>query len=193
MQQQHRAIAQSFVAKIGCNNCTPIIISWDDGSCEEFIWQTGIIDAKVMRSPVSNAGIPQEKNRCIFVLVNAIQYGAALKQISALKLNSILTKQDYVVWVVQDFQELLTGDRAVEGLTQMSELSGVTKIPCKSSIYIMHENPIYNLTFLKHQFDRSLRLTPHKLIDDLQSSYEVYLTPVVSDTLGDIVRKVNFR
>ena len=61
------------------------------------------------------------------------------------------------------------------------------------SIYIMHENPIYNLTFLKHQFDRSLRLTPHKLIDDLQSSYEVYLTPVVSDTLGDIVRKVNFR
>lgn len=193
LQQQHRAIAQSFVAKIGCNNCTPIIISWDDGSCEEFIWQTGIIDAKVMRSPVSNAGIPQEKNRCIFVLVNAIQYGAALKQISALKLNSILTKQDYVVWVVQDFQELLTGDRAVEGLTQMSELSGVTKIPCKSSIYIMHENPIYNLTFLKHQFDRSLRLTPHKLIDDLQSSYEVYLTPVVSDTLGDIVRKVNFR
>ena len=52
----------------------------------------------------------------------------------------------------------------------------------------MHENPIYNLTFLKHQFDRSLRLAPHKLIDDLQTSYGVYLTPSVSDTLGEIVR-----
>lgn len=193
LQLQHRAIAQSFASKIGCKNYTPVIISWDDGSRDEFIWQTGIIDAQVMRSPVTNAGIPQEKNRCFFVLVNAIQYGAALKQISALKLNAVLTKQDYVVWVVQDFQELLTGDRAVEGLTQMAELSGVTKIPCKSSIYIMHENPIYNLTFLKHQFDRSLRLTPHKLIDDLQTSYGVYLTPSVSDTLGEIVRKVNFR
>lgn len=193
LQQQHRAIAQSFVEKIGCKNYAPIIISWDDGSREEFIWQTGIIDAHVMRSPVSNAGIPQEKCRCLFVLVNAIQYGAALKQISALKLNSILTKQDYVVWVVQDFQELLTGDRAAEGLTQMAELSGVTQIPCKSSIYIMHENPIYNLTFLKHQFDRSLRLAPHKLIDDLQTSYGVYLTPSVSDTLGEIVRKVHLR
>ena len=145
MQRQHRAIAHSFASVIACKNHVPVIISWDDTSSDEFMWQTGISDAVTVRSPVSGTGIPQEPNRCLFVLVNAIQYGAALKQISALKLHSVLNKHDYVVWVVQDFQELLTGDRAVEGLSQMTELSGVLQIPCRSSIFIMHQNPIYNL------------------------------------------------
>lgn len=193
LQRQHRAIAHSFASVIACKNHVPVIISWDDTSSDEFMWQTGISDAVTVRSPVSGTGIPQEPNRCLFVLVNAIQYGAALKQISALKLHSVLNKHDYVVWVVQDFQELLTGDRAVEGLSQMTELSGVLQIPCRSSIFIMHQNPIYNLAFLKLQFDRSLRYAPHKLIDELQAGFGVYLTPSVLDTLGEIVNKVHLR
>ena len=193
LQVQHRAVAQSFVSQIGCMNYAPVVISWDDACRDEFMWQTGISDAIVMRFPVSITNISHERNRCIFVLINAIQYGAALKQISTLKLNSVLTKHDHVVWVVQDFQELLTGDCAAEGLSQMAELSGVFQIPCKSSIYILHENPIYNVAFLKHQFDRSLRLAPHKLIDELQTDLGVYLSPDVLDTLGEIIRRVHLK
>ena len=75
----------------------------------------------------------------------------------------------------------------------MTELSGVLQIPCRSSIFIMHQNPIYNLAFLKLQFDRSLRFAPHKLIDELQAGFGVYLTPSVLDTLGEIVNKVHLR
>lgn len=193
IQRQQRAITKAFVSKIGCQNYFPVIISWDDNSLDEFIWQTGISDAAMVRSPVCSTEIPQNRGRCLFILVNAIQYGAALKQIAALKLNSILTKQDHVVWVVQDFQELLTGDRAVEGLVQMTEITDALQISSKSSIFIMHQNPIYNLAFLKHQFDRSLRHTPHKLIDELQTNFGVYLTPTVLDTLGEIINKVCLR
>ena len=35
LQQQHRAIARSFVSAIGCKNYTPIVIAWDDNSSEE--------------------------------------------------------------------------------------------------------------------------------------------------------------
>ena len=193
LQRQQRAITKAFVSQIGCQNYFPVIISWDDNSLDEFIWQTGISDAAVIRSPVSNTGIPQNRGRCLFVLVNAIQYGAALKQIAALKLNSILTKQDHIVWVIQDFQELLTGDRAAEGLVQMTEITSVLQISVKSSIFIMHQNPIYNLAVLKHQFDRSLQRAPHKLIDELQTNFGVYLTPAVLDTLGEIINKVHLR
>lgn len=190
LQQQQRAVTKAFVSQIGCQKYIPVIVSWDNNSINEFIWQTGISDATVIHSPVSNVGIPKSRGRCLFVLVNAIQYGAALKQIAALKLNTILTKQDHVVWVVQDFQELLTGDRAVEGLAQMAEITNALQISSKSSIFIMHQNPIYNLAFLKHQFDRSLRHAPHKLIDELQTNFGVYLTPTVLDTLGEIINKV---
>lgn len=193
LQKQHRAIARSFVSAIGCTRHTPIVISWDDACANEFMWQTGISDAISIRSPVSDSAIPKERNRCLFVLVNAIQYGAALKQVSSLKLNSLLTKQDHVVWVVQDFQELLTGDRTAEGLSQMTEFSAVLQIPCKSSIYIMHQNPIYNLAFLKQQFNHSLRHTPHKLINELQENFGGYLSPAVTDTLGEIINSVHLR
>ena len=193
LQQQHRAIARAFVTKIGCESSTPIVISWDDRSTDEFLWQTGLTDANILQSPVSNAGIPRKKERCLFVLVNAIQYGAARKQIDALKIHETLTKRDHVVWVVQDFQELLTGDRAVEGLSNMAELSSKSKfaIPCESSIYIVHENPIYNLTFFEHQFDRRHQQVPSELIDRLQGDFGVYLSPGIKNTLGEILLKVH--
>ena len=193
LQQQQRAIAHSFISAIACENHVPILISWDDHCSNDFMWQTGISDAVVIRSPVSTAAIPQEPNRCFFVLVNAIQYGAAHKQIDALHLNSVLNEQDHVVWVIQDFQELLTSDRAVEGLSEMAKLSGVLQIPCNSSLFILHQNPVYNLALLKLQFNPFLKYAPHKLIDEIQAGFGVYLTPSVLETLGEIVNKVHLR
>ena len=193
LQQQQRAIAHSFISAIACENHVPILISWDDHCSNDFMWQTGISDAVVIRSPVSNAAIPQEPNRCLFVLVNAIQFGAAHKQIYALNLNSILNVHDHVVWVIQDFQELLTSDRAVEGLSEMAKLSGVLQIPCNSSLFILHQNPVYNLALLKLQFNPFLKYAPHKLIDEIQAGFGVYLTPSVLETLGEIVNKVHLR
>ena len=193
LQQQQRAIAHSFISAIACENHVPILISWDDHCSNDFMWQTGVSDAVVIRSPVSTAAIPQEPNRCFFVLVNAIQYGAAHKQIDALHLNSVLNEQDHVVWVIQDFQELLTSDRAVEGLSEMAKLSGVLQIPCNSSLFILHQNPVYNLALLKLQFNPFLKYAPHKLIDEIQAGFGVYLTPSVLETLGEIVNKVHLR
>lgn len=193
LQRQHRATMRSLLNRIDCKNYTPIIVTWDEGSKDEFLWQSGISDAVVVHSPADDREIPSGKNRCLFVLVNAIQYGAALKQISKLKLKESLSKRDYVVWVVQDFQEILNSDRAAEALSQMAELTDVTQIPCESTIYIMHNNPIYNIAFLKSQFDRSLRLAPHKLINELQTKYWMYSSPKVSGTLGEIISKVDLR
>lgn len=193
LQQQHRGILKAFIEKIGCQQSVPVLVSWDTNCRDEFLWQTGISNVAIIDSPLNCNNLPQEKNRCIFVLVNAIQFGAALKQISALKLDSALTERDYVVWVLQDFQELLTGDRAAEGLSQMVELQDAALIPCKSTIMIMHENPVYNLAFLKYQFDPSLQKAAHKLIDELQTNFGVFSTPEVTDIIGDMLQKVHLR
>lgn len=189
LQLQHRKVAKSFVSQIKCESHVPILIEWDESCKENFFWQTGISDAKIIHAPSDGSQIPQGGKKCVFILVNAIQFGAALKQISSLCLSEALSKQDYVVWVVQDFQELLTCDQAAECLSQMRELPNVLKIPCKSSIYLLHENPLYNIASLKFQFDRSYQLAPHRLMDELQTTYRVYSSPKVEKALGKCFTK----
>ena len=146
LQQQQRAIAHSFISAIACENHVPILISWMTIAAtilcaDRCFGCRGNPFARLYRCYSARA------NRCFFVLVNAIQYGAAHKQIDALHLNSVLNEQDHVVWVIQDFQELLTSDRAVEGLSEMAKLSGVLQIPCNSSLFILHQNPSITLLY----------------------------------------------
>lgn len=192
LQRQHRALTKALIKRIGCGGYIPVIVGWDDASEKEFLWQTGIKDAVVIDSPVGKAAIPNQKNRCLFILVNTIQYGAALKQIAALKLNKLLSKDDYIVWVVQDFQELLNGGRAAEGLMQMGELSDNTKIPCESSIYILHENPVYNMVFLEYQFNPAVKQTPHKIINEIQTDFNVYSSEEIESILGRMLRNIHW-
>ena len=190
LRLQHQSITESLVHQMGCETYTPIIISWDPGSTEEFLLQAGIDKPEILKSPTS---VPKGSRRCLFILVNTIQYGAALKQLAALQLNAALTRNDAVVWVVQDFQELLNGECAAEGLNRMGELSERLELPCKSVIYLLHQNPIYNLAFLKFQFNRDCRQALHGLIRELQTKYEVYTSEKVENQLGEILRAVHFQ
>ena len=193
LQLQHREIAQKFIRTVGCTGHTPVVISWDEESKDEFLLQTGILDAEVILFPTSRANLPAQKKKCVFVLVNTIQFGSALKQIMALKLGDYLDKSDFVVWVVQDFQELMVGGHASEGLTQMGELTHQTSVPCRSMIYILHENPLYNLAFLKYQMDPSLRQTPERLVHEIQSTYQTYTSERTETQLGTMLRTVHLR
>lgn len=193
LQLQHREIAQKFIQTIGCSGHTPVVISWDEGSKDEFLFQTGIADAKVILFPTSRANLPAQKKKCVFVLVNTIQFGSALKQIMALKLGDYLDKNDFVVWVVQDFQELMVSGCTSEGLTRMGELSHQTSISCWSMIYILHENPLYNLAFLKYQMDPSLRQNPERVVHEIQHTYQTYTSEKTETQLGTMLRTVHLR
>lgn len=193
LQLQHWEIAKKFIQTVGCTGHTPVVISWDEGSKDEFLLQTGILDAEVILFPTSRANLPARKKKCVFVLVNTVQFGSALKQIMALKLGDYLDKSDFAVWVVQDLQELMVGGHTSEGLTQMGEFTHQTSIPCRSMIYILHENPLYNLAFLKYQMDPSLRQTPERLVHEIQSTYQTYTSEKTETQLGTMLRTVHLR
>ncbi|MBD5133064.1 MAG: hypothetical protein HDT38_01115 [Clostridiales bacterium] len=190
---QHWEIARKFIQAVGCSRHRPVVISWDEGSKNEFLHQTGIKDAQIIFTPTGQLFFPTREKRCVFVLVNTVQFGSALKQIAALKLSDCLNKSDFVVWVVQDFQELMVGSRTSEGLTQMGELTLQVPVPCRSMIYIIHENPLYNLAFLKYQMDPLLRRTPERLIYEIQNTYQVYTSEELESLLGTMLRSVYLR
>lgn len=190
LRQQHQCTALALAEQINCKNHTPIVISWDENSTHDFLWQTGLKTPEILQAPTN---IPRGTRRCLFILVNTTQYGAALKQIAALRLNSSLTKNDIVIWIVQDFQELLNSGCAAEGLTRMGELSRALEIPCKSTIWLLHDNPIYNLAFLKFQFNDEYRQNLHELIRELQTKYRVYTSETIERQLGEILRAVHIQ
>lgn len=193
LQLQHREIAKKFIQATGCTGHTPVLIGWDEGSRDVFLLQTGIADANIMLFPAAPVNLPARKKKCVFVLVNTVQFGAALKQISALKLGDHLDKNDFVVWVVQDFQELMVGGHTAEGLTQMGELARQTSIPCRSMIYILHENPLYNLVFLNYQMDPSLHQAPERVVREIQRTYQAYTSEKTETQLGTMLRTVHLR
>ena len=193
LQLQHREIAKKFIQAVDCIGHTPVVIGWDEGCKDVFLLQTGIADAKIILFPIGQADLPARKKKCVFVLVNTVQFGAALKQINALKLGDHLDQKDFVVWVVQDFQELMVGGHTAEGLTQMGELARQISIPCRSMIYILHENPLYNLVFLNYQMDPSLHQAPERVVYEIQHTYQTYTSEKTETQLGTILRTVHLR
>ncbi len=193
LRAQHREIARKFVQAIGCAGHVPVVIGWDEGSKDEFLNQTGIRDPEIILSPPGRAQFQTRKRKCVFVLTNTVQFGAAVKQIAALKLEESLNGGDFVVWVVQDLQELMAGGRGAEGLSQMGELHFQAPVPCPSMIYLLHRNPLYNLAFLKYQMDPSLRKTPERLIHEVQTAYQPYTSEKTEQDLSMMLRSVCLR
>ena len=191
LQTQHRRFFRAFIEKIGCMEHLPLIISWDTSSREGFLWQSGIADALTL-SPEGETKLPYDPaGRCVFVLVNTTQFGEAMKQIAALRLDRCLTDKDYVIWVVQDFQELLNGGHASEGLDEMGTLAERTGIPCESMIYVRHENPLYSWALLELQKDPGLAKNPHFLIQDIQKKYPVYTEASLEKTMARLLTTVH--
>lgn len=191
----HNSVARALMTRVGCMSHTPVIVGWDDNCIKEFMWQSGITDAVICvgDEAVNRIERPDEdERRCYFVLANTIQFGAAKKQILNSKVERIVRDVDYIVWVVQDFGELLAGDNIVEGLRSMETFVKDKDALCDSCIWLSHENPIYNLVFLEHQMNPVD--TPEKessLLKECREKYASYINEQVIEYIIAIVRNVN--
>lgn len=192
IQQQFRRTIQTLIRQIGYEDAIPVVLSWDSQSTNWFLWQSGLCDARIVQAPTSETELPAGEKRCFFILFNLTQYGSARNQVAKLHLDEVLTKQDYIIWVVQDFGELLNADNVVEGLTRMLEFSEKISAVCDSKIYLLHENPAYSIGFLQYQFEPTLQKEPHALISALQEKFPLYAQSGTSlHVFGEIVRKVS--
>ncbi len=187
----HNSIAKSLLTRIECMEHTPVIVGWDESCVNEFLWQTGIKDAVICDGNIGDETVGKADKKCFFVLVNTIQFGAAKKQILESELEAVVSDDDYIVWVVQDFEELLTGDNLVEGLQRMVEFVQEQSSLCMGCIWLSHDNPIYNLIFLEHQMEPIV--TPQKEQEILRvcnNKYSSFLDKQVVENIMRIIKDV---
>lgn len=187
----HNAVAKSLFKRVNCMEHTPVIVGWDENCINEFLWQTGIKDAIVCEGDVYDETVAKAEKRCFFVLVNTIQFGAAKKQVLEIGLDTVVTSDDYIVWVVQDFEELLTGDNLVEGLQSMLVFVQEQSELCKGCIWLSHDNPIYNLIFLEHQMEPVVTAArEQEILRVCNNKYASFLDKQVVENIMRIIKDV---
>lgn len=193
VKRQHNEILRQFIMKENLTDATPVVIGWDEASVDELIWQLGVKDAMVMDlSKHEYRDLPIPGKRCFFVLVNAIQFGAAQKQIYDLELEKSLTEDDFVFWVLQDAQELINSDNLVEGLRCMLELKKNREYRFKSIIWLIHPNPVYNIVFLEHQYQAlNLLRDDNVFLRQIKERYGVYCDDAVMEAINEIIKRVH--
>lgn len=188
-RDQHREIFKKHITSIGASDYHAYIIGWDQDSIDELVWQTGIKDATILNMTlVKNVEIKKRDN-CIFIMVNAIQIGAAEKQIRDLQLEKYIKKTDYVFWVIQDFEEIINGNNVEEGLRQLKAFSKTYMEYVRSVIWIVHPNPLYNLTFLQYQEEEKTTLKEEsEFLAYLRAEYREYCNDKVIANIGKMIR-----
>lgn len=192
-KQQHIAIMKSFIIKEKLSAFKAIIIGWDKNCIDELLWQSGIVDSETYDlSKDKMKKIKTKRRKCVFILVNTIQFGAAQKQIQSLNISSFLNQEDFLVWVVQDFQEIINSESVSEALSNMTILNKQIGINDNSKIYLVHVNPIYNIVFLEHQYHSSVTIKEeNEMINQLMQKYSVYCNENTIKTIGEMIRRVH--
>lgn len=162
----HHDTIHSFISKAMKN----LVIGWDQYCEEKFVRyafnviinpnkiKTGCNDFTnntnsfaIVHKPTEAGSTTLYSNKNVFVLVNATQYGAAMNEISKFKLPNILTRSDRLIFVVQDFNEIINGNSVEETLDNISGIKGELKIYCPCNVLLLHDNPIYNLVAVEAQ------------------------------------------
>ncbi len=172
-----------------------IIVSWDQNTSNEFydrFFKTYDTPCKVIvNTESSNIKLPNiQSKRSIFIMFNAIQAGSAKNQLLKSDLLKQLNKDDLLVFVVQDFNELINGNVVAEGIREMKLLNQEFRLDNKIGYMINHENPIYNMVFVDSQFYPCRNITEEtETLRTVQSQFSMFLSPKVSDIIGDIIRK----
>ena len=186
-----------------------IIIGWDR-TCESSfvkncfgitIDETDIINSEkidgsltIMHNPKrycldKYADSPNSNN--FLFLVNAIQYGAALKQISESINFSTLKRTDKLFFIIQDFEEIINGHSISESFENMKKLGEIMKFSKKYIIMVQHSNPIYNMVCLEVQIKGC---QPHvdeiALLHDIETKFPYLLDnrSKIINHLGKIIR-----
>ncbi len=173
---QNSQVMKSLIEHEKLEDHIPILLGWDEYCENHFAWNTGITDLNIIH--LSEEEAPKERDdfdTCFFVLVNASQIGMEKKKIRAIKLSEIVKPNDYVVWVVQDFEELFNSDSTDEGLRNMLWLNEFSEISSRSIVWINHDNPIFNISFLEQQFSPKIEIAKQQeYLDYLRNNYSTY-------------------
>ena len=189
-KQQNNQVMQSLIKMEGLEHHVPILLGWDENCENRFNWNAGIKDIKIIHllkdeAPKEGDGI----DTCFFVLVNSSQIGMEKKRVKNLNLTNAVEPNDYVIWVVQDFEELLNSDSVVDGLRDMLWLKEFSGIESKSIVWISHDNPVYNIAFLEQQFYPSQDIAEEQtILRELKESFPTYCDEEIIGNVAKILK-----
>lgn len=167
-QRLHHQIVKAFLNCTNKRNIT--VIGFDADSTERFIHNSfccGVYGLPLGVSYPDGLTVllkPSEKDfrfivrplvrkqRLVFILFNASQFGSGLSDLKRIEIEKHLTEQDQVCFVIQDLAELITGNGLDEGMTNMLNIRGqYPSLPANLTLLANHNNPVYNLVIAELQ------------------------------------------
>ena len=193
----HKTI--SLATEINQDN---VIIGWD-ADCEssfasrcffEDIETNKILPGTNAYQRVSIIHNPQShKNESlkgnIFLLINAIQIGAAIMQITKSSIIERIGSKSKVFFVIQDAEELIHGNALSEVLDELIDYS--QKLPFNPTIVFNDENPIYSLAAIQAQTSGCMFHSDEvKIVGRLQESFPFLITSKNSNHVNIILNKL---
>ena len=189
---QNNQVMRSLVKLEKLDGHVPILMGWDENCENHFDWNAGISDLKIIH--LIEEEPPKERDgveTCFFVLVNSSQIGMEKKKVKNIRLSEIVEPNDFVVWVVQDFEELSNSGGIEEGLRNMLWLREFSEICCRSIVWINHDNPIYNISFIEQQYNPKNEIAEQQeYLDYLRMNYPVYCDEFSIGLIAKSIMKV---
>ena len=186
----HRSVANTFI-----NESYNYVIGWDENSESKFVkyaFGKDLVSAKICNGANSigrSITVIHKSNELkslssniaknVFVLINAIQFGAAMSEIFKLKLGNIIRRMDRLYLVVQDFNEIMNGDCVSETLDNVLGLRNRKELNmrCSTSIMLLHDNPVYNMAAVEAQVTGCTQQYDEiRILNNLQTKFP-YLFP----------------
>lgn len=190
------------------------IVGWDE-YCEikflRYAFNLSVADTSIVKGrnklsdsitlihkPDSSAQNEKGYNKGVYVLVNATQIGAALNEISRYKMKNLLSTNDELFFVIQDFNEIMNGNSVSETLDNVIGIKRSLDIGnTKVRYLLLHDNPIYNLAAAEAQaVGCTTQFDEIKILNDLQKKFN-YLLPqikternIVESTIRIIIQKL---
>ena len=133
----------------------------------------------LLHKPNNLTALNSSIKKNIFILLNAIQFGAALKDFAKLNISKILSKHDILFFVVQDFQEIINGNAVKETLENLKAIKRKKELDIngKYRILLQHDNPVFNLAAVEAQVIGCTKQSDEIKIINLIQSHFGYLLP----------------
>ena len=131
----------------------------------------------------------KKEGKNIYILTNATQYGSAQNQISRSGICTKLLKSDLLVFVIQDFIEIINGGGVIESIQNMTLMAESLNVNHESVIMINHSNPIYNLTIVEAQTNPPKIVKEEtELLKNIQKSFRYLRDENTDNIIANIIR-----
>lgn len=125
----------------------------------------------------------------VLILVNATQIGSAEKQIYPLLTNGVIPETIKVLFVVQDFAEVIATKDVGGVLTELRDFIKNDLNRCDIDILLVHNNPIYNLAIAAIQeTGLSLQSDSIFIASDLKSRFGYLYDEESNNVIHDMLK-----